>query len=90
MKYLEAVFCKWKVIRGTIYLIVFSSKCKSGFQNTENKYNILKMFPAMFARWFLKNNEAFKEKGKKFMHNAPYVLSRLAGLKPRHLLGCYA
>lgn len=39
------------------------------------------MFPAMFARWFLKNNEAFKEKGKKFMHNAPYVLSRLAGLK---------
>lgn len=39
------------------------------------------MFPAMFARWFLANNEAFKEKGKKFMHNAPYVLSRLAGLK---------
>ena len=40
------------------------------------------MFPAMFARWFLKNNEAFKEK-EEFMHNAPYVLSRLAGLKPK-------
>ena len=39
------------------------------------------MFPAMFARWFLANHEEFKAKGKKFMHNAPYVLSRLAGLK---------
>lgn len=39
------------------------------------------MFPAMFARWFLKNSEAFQERGVKFMHNAPYCLSRLAGLK---------
>ena len=39
------------------------------------------MFPAMFARWFLKNNEAFQQKGVKFMHNAPYVLAHLAGLK---------
>ncbi|MCI8485047.1 MAG: FGGY-family carbohydrate kinase [Lachnospiraceae bacterium] len=39
------------------------------------------MFPAMFARWFLANSEEFKAKGKKFMHNAPYVLSKLAGLK---------
>ncbi|RRD94156.1 carbohydrate kinase [Clostridiales bacterium COT073_COT-073] len=39
------------------------------------------MFPAMFARWFLKNNKDFQERGKKFMHNAPYVLSKLAGLK---------
>ncbi len=41
------------------------------------------MFPAMFARWFLKNDEQFKKKGKKFLHNAPYVLSRLAGLKAK-------
>ena len=39
------------------------------------------MFPAMFARWFLKNSEAFRERGVKFMHNAPYVLLHLAGLK---------
>ncbi|MDO4976298.1 MAG: FGGY-family carbohydrate kinase [Eubacteriales bacterium] len=39
------------------------------------------MFPAMFARWFFANHEEFCKNGKKFMHNAPYVLSRLAGLK---------
>lgn len=39
------------------------------------------MFPAMFARWFLKNSEAFREKGVKFVHDAPYILMRLAGLK---------
>ena len=39
------------------------------------------MFPAMFARWIMKNSKAFQEEGCKFMHNAPYVLSRLAGLK---------
>lgn len=39
------------------------------------------MFPAMFARWFLKNNEAFVERGVKFVHNAPYILMNLAGLK---------
>ncbi|MCY6485523.1 FGGY family carbohydrate kinase [Clostridium aestuarii] len=38
------------------------------------------MFPAMHARWFLSNDENFREKGSKFMHNAPYILSRLAGL----------
>ena len=41
------------------------------------------MFPAMIARWFLKNNENFKKHGKKFMHNAPYILSHLAGLKAK-------
>ena len=39
------------------------------------------MFPALFARWFLKNSEAFQESGAKFIHNAPYVLAHLAGLK---------
>ena len=39
------------------------------------------MFPAMFARWFLKNNEAFNRDGVKFVHNAPYILMHLAGLK---------
>ena len=38
------------------------------------------MFPAMFARWFLKNIEGFKENGAKFIHDAPYVLAHLAGL----------
>lgn len=39
------------------------------------------MFPALFARWFLKHSAAFRERGVKFVHNAPYVLMRLAGLK---------
>lgn len=39
------------------------------------------MFPAMFARWFLANNPKFQQEGVKFMHNAPYILSHLAGLK---------
>lgn len=39
------------------------------------------MFPAMFARWFMKNVPAWKEKGVKFVHNCPYVLMHLAGLK---------
>ena len=39
------------------------------------------MFPAMFARWFLKNSDAFKERGVKFVHDAPYILMHLAGLK---------
>ena len=39
------------------------------------------MFPALFARWFLTNSAAFREKGVKFVHNAPYILMNLAGLK---------
>lgn len=39
------------------------------------------MFPALFARWFLKNSPEFQEKGVKFVHDAPYVLAHLAGLK---------
>ncbi len=39
------------------------------------------MFPAMFARWFLKNHEGFNTHGVKFVHNAPYILMNLAGLK---------
>ena len=31
------------------------------------------MFPAMFARWFLANSEDFRQKGVKFVHNAPYI-----------------
>lgn len=38
------------------------------------------MFPAMFARWMMKNCTQFKQKGRKFMHNAPYILANLAGL----------
>ena len=41
------------------------------------------MFPAMFARWFMKNIPAWKEKGVKFVHNCPYVLMHLAGLKAK-------
>jgi len=39
------------------------------------------LFPAMFARWFLKNSPDFVERGVKFMHNAPYILLHLAGLE---------
>lgn len=39
------------------------------------------MFPAMFARWFLKNIPGTKENCVKFVHNCPYVLMHLAGLK---------
>ena len=38
------------------------------------------MFPAMHARWLLQTNEAFQQRGAKFVHNAPYVLLNLAGL----------
>ena len=39
------------------------------------------MFPAMFARWMMRNCEEYKKRGKKFVHNAPYILAHLAGLK---------
>ena len=39
------------------------------------------MFPALFARWFLENSEDFRERGCRFVHNAPYILMHLAGLK---------
>lgn len=38
------------------------------------------MFPALHARWMLANNKDFQERGKKFVHNAPYILMNLAGL----------
>lgn len=38
------------------------------------------MFPAMFARWILKNDPRFAAEGVKFVHNAPYILMNLAGL----------
>lgn len=43
------------------------------------------MFPVLFARWFLQNSEAFQERGAKFIHNAPYVLAHLAGLKAKDM-----
>ena len=43
------------------------------------------MFPALFARWFLRNSDAFQKRGKKFLHNAPYILSHLAGLSLIHI-----
>ena len=39
------------------------------------------MFPAMFARWFIKKIPEFREKGVKFTHNCPYIMMHLAGLK---------
>ena len=38
------------------------------------------LFPALFARWLLKNHPEAKDI-RKFVHNAPYILMRLAGLK---------
>ena len=39
------------------------------------------MFPAMHARWLLAHSEDFQRHGAKFVHDAPYVLMKLAGLK---------
>ena len=39
------------------------------------------MFPALHARWLLTHNKEFQVKGRKFVHNAPYILLNLAGLK---------
>lgn len=41
------------------------------------------MFPALHARWLLTNNKDFQERGRKFVHNAPYILMNLAGLESR-------
>ena len=38
------------------------------------------LFPALFARWLLKNSPRANDI-RKFVHNAPYILMRLAGLK---------
>lgn len=38
------------------------------------------MFPALFARWYLRNSDEVREHGVKFVHNAPYILMHLAGL----------
>lgn len=43
------------------------------------------MFPALFARWFIKNSREFQERGVKFIHDAPYVLAHLAGLKAKDM-----
>lgn len=39
------------------------------------------MFPALFARWFLKHQDEWSGKICKFVHDAPYILAHLAGLK---------
>ncbi len=41
------------------------------------------LFPALHARWLLANSRPFRERGRKFVHNAPYILMRLAGLKAK-------
>ena len=38
------------------------------------------LFPALHARWLLANSEPFRSRGRKFVHNAPYILMHLAGL----------
>ena len=38
------------------------------------------MFPALHARWLLANHQGFQTQGRKFVHNAPYILLNLAGL----------
>ena len=40
------------------------------------------LFPALHARWLLKNSEN-ANKIRKFIHNAPYILMRLGGLKSK-------
>lgn len=40
------------------------------------------LFPALHARWLLRNSPEIRNV-RKFVHNAPYILMRLAGLKAR-------
>lgn len=39
------------------------------------------MFPALFARWFQSNVPGFGDAGVKYVHNAPYILMHLAGVR---------
>ena len=39
--------------------------------------------PPCVAKWMLNNLEIVHTKGKKFLHNGPFVLARLAGLKAK-------
>ena len=41
------------------------------------------MFPAMHARWLLAHSKEFQQHGAKFVHDAPYVLMKLAGLQAK-------
>lgn len=43
------------------------------------------MFPALFARWFLQNQDQWNGKICKFVHDAPYILAHLAGLKAKDM-----
>lgn len=43
------------------------------------------MFPALFARWFLKHQQQWHAPIAKFIHNAPYILSHLAGLTSKDM-----
>lgn len=43
------------------------------------------MFPALFARWFLQNQDQWDGKIYKFVHDAPYILAHLAGLKAKDM-----
>lgn len=41
------------------------------------------MFPALFARWLLKNNEAFKARGAKFIHNGALCTGTSGGAESK-------
>jgi len=51
---------------------------------------IASWYPIAYMRWLLKNNEEFKKNGVKFVHNGPYVLSKLAGIKADDMFIDYA
>ena len=42
------------------------------------------MFPAIIAEWLLDNIPEVRDRGVKFVHNAPYVLMHLAGVSAEH------
>lgn len=43
--------------------------------------SVAPFYPPVITRWLLKNHEEFQKRGAKVLHNGPYVLARLAGLK---------
>jgi xylulokinase len=50
---------------------------------TESGNSVVEAFePPVLSRWLLKNHKEFQTNGVKILNNGPYVLSRLANLKP--------
>ena len=59
--------------------------CEPYWLKESGNCEVRAFFPVIFMRWLLKNNRNFQKDGVKFVHNGPYVLGRLAGLKGKDM-----